>query len=163
MTTTRTTTSRHLRRGTSDPTIMVGFDGTSSSWDALCWASGEATRLRGRVVAVFVSPEWPDGMLAAVSAMSWASCTYPLFEVEQGRMAELLESEVRRYSTSQIVRIEFVHLRGDPVSELVELAQQTEADLIVVGRSKAVRHRVAGSVGRRLTSKQLAPVTVVVP
>ena len=39
----------------SGAVVLVGFDGSESSRDALSWASGEARRLRGRILAVFVS------------------------------------------------------------------------------------------------------------
>ena len=38
------------------PVIVVGLDGSPSSWDAYCWALGQAARSRGRLVAVFVTP-----------------------------------------------------------------------------------------------------------
>src|SRR5271155_1330097 len=37
-------------------TIVVGVDGSESAWNAYWWSRGEAKRLRGRIVAVFVSP-----------------------------------------------------------------------------------------------------------
>lgn len=37
-------------------TIVVGLDGSDSAWNAYWWSWGEAKRLGGRIVAVFVSP-----------------------------------------------------------------------------------------------------------
>jgi hypothetical protein len=37
------------------------------------------------------------------------------------------------------------------------------ADVIAVGRSTQVRHRLAGSIGRRLLAKRGTPIIVVVP
>jgi hypothetical protein len=39
-----------------EPVIVVGLDGSPSSWDAFCWAAGEAVRINGKVVAVHVVP-----------------------------------------------------------------------------------------------------------
>ena len=36
--------------------VVVGIDGSDTSWDAFCWACGETRRLGGRTVAVFVGP-----------------------------------------------------------------------------------------------------------
>src|ERR1700689_1795985 len=42
---------------------VVGVDGSENSWYALSWACGEARRLRGRAVAVFVSSSPEAGSL----------------------------------------------------------------------------------------------------
>jgi Universal stress protein family len=41
--------------GAATVVVLVGMDGSETSWHALSWACGEARRLRGRAVAVFVS------------------------------------------------------------------------------------------------------------
>jgi hypothetical protein len=46
---------------------------------------------------------------------------------------------------------------------LTSVARSAAADLVVVGRSVKMLHRLAGSVGRRLASCPDAPVTVGVP
>ncbi len=56
-----------------------------------------------------------------------------------------------------------MHAHGDPATELVRVASELHADLIVVGRSSKARHRVAGSIGRGLVNRKGAPVVVVVP
>jgi hypothetical protein len=38
-----------------------------------------------------------------------------------------------------------------------------KADVIAVGRSTKIRHRLAGSIGRRLLAKRGTPIIVVVP
>jgi hypothetical protein len=43
------------------------------------------------------------------------------------------------------------------------VARAMHADLVVVGRSAKMRHRRAGSLGRRLVGRKDAPVVVVVP
>ena len=48
--------------------VVVGIDGSDTSWDAFCWACGETRRLGGRTVAVFVGP-----IPAAASATTTAS------------------------------------------------------------------------------------------
>jgi hypothetical protein len=46
--------------------IVVGIDGSDTSWDAFCWACGETNRLDGRTVAVFVGPT--SGAASATAA-----------------------------------------------------------------------------------------------
>src|SRR5690349_13563912 len=38
------------------PAIVVGLDGSGTSWDAFAWAAGEALRTAGHLVAVYVMP-----------------------------------------------------------------------------------------------------------
>ena len=42
--------------GGTAPLILVGLDGSSTSWDAFSWAAGEATRSNGSLVAVYITP-----------------------------------------------------------------------------------------------------------
>jgi nucleotide-binding universal stress UspA family protein len=48
--------SSHDSPVTTAPVIVVGLDGSSTSWDAFSWAAGEATRSKGNLVAVYVTP-----------------------------------------------------------------------------------------------------------
>ncbi|HLI36820.1 MAG TPA: universal stress protein [Streptosporangiaceae bacterium] len=51
---------------------------------------------------------------------------------------------------------------GDPVTALLEVAEDAHADLIVVGRS-ARAGRLGGCLGRRLVTRRGAPVVAIVP
>ena len=60
------------RRGTKPAgpaaaAVIVGLDGSGTSWDAFWWACGEARRLGGRLQAVFVSSS-VDACMAAMAA-----------------------------------------------------------------------------------------------
>jgi hypothetical protein len=57
----------------------------------------------------------------------------------------------------------FIQVRGDPCHVLVRIAEEAKAGVIAVGRSTKVRHRLAGSIGRRLLAKRGSPIIVVVP
>ena len=70
---------------------------------------------------------------------------------------------MRRHSDTDDLDITFVHAYGDPARELLRIAAEAGADLIVVGRSEKARHQLAGSLGRHLVVKRGAPVVVVVP
>ena len=141
--------------------VLVGIDGSETSWGALSWACGEARRLRGRAVAVFVSSSAGSGIPAssycgAPFDCGWNDCT------ATGR-ADALRRELEQYAVEHDVALAFVHTDGDAASELLRVATALRADQIVVGRSMKARHHLAGSLGCRLVGKRKAPVVVVVP
>lgn len=126
-------------------TVVVGIDGSGTSWGAFCWGCGEARRLGGRAVAVFTSPGVDDGVTATTV------------------QAEHLLAEMQREAAGQGLDLTFIHSHGDPATELLRVAEAVYADLIVVGKSVQVRHRIGGSVGGRLIRQRGAPVIVIVP
>jgi nucleotide-binding universal stress UspA family protein len=139
--------------------IVVGIDGSDTSWDAFCWACGETNRLEGRTVAVFVGPI--SG--AASATFTGAAIPYGTIQQSIADQAEKLSEQVRAYGHDHGVHVDFVHTRGDTAKELVRIANAGQADLLVVGRSTKVRHHIAGSLGRRLVGRRGAPIVVVVP
>jgi nucleotide-binding universal stress UspA family protein len=78
-------------------------------------------------------------------------------------MAEQLSAEVARRAEALGVEVSFVRGTGDATRVLTEVAHSKQADLIVIGRSEKMLHRLAGSVGRRLVLNRHSPVLVVVP
>lgn len=150
------------RAGTAAAAVLVGIDGSDTSWDALSWACGEAARLGDRAVAVFVSP----------SVSSYPTVTGygvgGVVVVDTGdspatAQARALRNQLEWFAIDNHVELSFVHARGDVVTELLRLAAVYRAGQIVVGRSTKARHHVAGSLGRRLLNRRDAPVVVVVP
>lgn len=150
-----------ILRAPASPAVVVGFDGSDSSWDALYWACGEAKRLGGRAVALFVTGAAGTGMEATACAISGA-CFLPSDQVASD-WAQQLREQTKQFATDQGVDLSFVHTRGDAATEMLRIATAHHADQIVVGRSEKARHRLAGSLGRRLIGKRNAPVVVVVP
>jgi nucleotide-binding universal stress UspA family protein len=144
-------------------TVVIGFDGSDTSWDALWWACGEARRLRGRALAVFVSSA-VDAEIATAAAVGFDASEYAAdADRASADQAGELWSEVQRRAAGQEVDLEFVHARGDPVDQLLHIAEAAGADAIAVGRSTKARHRLVGSLGRRLIAKRRAPIIVIVP
>jgi nucleotide-binding universal stress UspA family protein len=138
--------------------LVVGLDGSDTSWDAFSWACGETQRLRGRLVAVLVTPYMPGAAAAAVPGAS--VCPWPASE---DAVAAQLRVEAHRGAAGHDLDFSFIHARGDTASELLRIAQALHADQIVVGRSSQLRHRLIGALGRRLMVKRAAPVVVIVP
>jgi nucleotide-binding universal stress UspA family protein len=156
-----------LRSTSGDPgrvaVVVVGLDGSSTSWDAFYWACGEARRLEGRAVAVYVTSVAPGCACVAAAAAAGAAISdcSAFISADTDRAAEL-EAEARRNITADLM-LTFLHVRGDTATELVRVARAVEADLIVVGRSTKILHHLSGALGRRLMTKRMAPAVVIVP
>jgi nucleotide-binding universal stress UspA family protein len=109
-------------------TVVIGIDGLPTSWDAFCWACREARQLGGRAVAVFISS---------------AAATEQVGHL----LADLL-------CEAGDLDLTFIDAPGDPVTELLRIAREVHADLLVVGGS---------AVGPRLVARRRQSVIAVVP
>lgn len=137
----------------------MGVDGTAPSWDAFAWAAGEARRGNGRIVAVFVTALIePEEALGSTAPLGYAAAADA-----RDQMAEQLAAEVARRADVLDVEVRFIRGIGDAAHVLTDLAHSEHADLMVVGRSAKILHRLAGSVSRRLVLNRESPVIVVVP
>jgi nucleotide-binding universal stress UspA family protein len=142
---------------TSAPVIVVGLDGSPTSWDAFSWAAGEATRSNGSLVAVYITP-----MVDPVALYGEAS-GYAAVEQARDEVAAELKDQAEQRARDLGVHLRFVRERGDPAPAIMRLAKSVSADLIVVGSSTKMLHHLAGSLGRRLVARNDAPVIAVVP
>jgi len=143
--------------------IVVGIDGSDTSWDAFCWACGETNRLGGRTVAVFVGPTSAAASATATASLVGAAAPYGAVQQSLTDLAVEICGQVRAYGQDHDAEVAFVHTQGDPARELLRIAKAYRADLLVVGRSTKARHHIAGSLGRRLVGRRGAPIVVVVP
>jgi nucleotide-binding universal stress UspA family protein len=143
--------------GRTAAVIVVGIDGSPSSWDAFDWALGEATRLVADLIAVHVQPA-----LEPIVA-SGAPYAYAAAKEAGEEAAEQLYDEADRRARELGVQVTFIRLIGDIASVLAHVAQSRKADLVVVGKSTKAVHHLAGSIGRRLIFRHDAPAIVVVP
>lgn len=137
--------------------IVVGLDGSPTSWDAFAWAAGEAMRTGGTLVAVYVIP--------VVEPAAAFGVPYDYAGVEQARQAVAgeLRDEAAREGRRLGVSVSFVTDYGDAAHALIHVAHRVQANLVVVGRSAKTMHHLAGSLSHRLTCRKDAPVVVVVP
>jgi nucleotide-binding universal stress UspA family protein len=147
----------------SGAVVVVGIDGSCTSWDALYWACGETRRLGGRTVAVFVGPTSSAPSATAAASFVGAAGVYGAMQQTIAEQAQELGDEVRDYARHHGIDLAFVLTHGETARELLRVADSDHADLIVVGRSTKTRHHLAGSLGRRLVGRRDAPVIVVVP
>ncbi len=129
--------------------VAVGIDGSDTAWRALAWACGHARRAGCPVLAVYVSTSgyW-DRVAVAFSTAGDAA-------------AQLIRAEVEQMAAGFGMRVSFVHRHGDPARELVTAAREHGADLLVVGTSAQLLHRVAGSLPGKLARCRELPLVVV--
>jgi nucleotide-binding universal stress UspA family protein len=137
--------------------IVVGLDGSPTSWDAFAWAAGVAVRGNGTLVAVHVQS------LGEPAAAFGVPFDCSAVETAQHEIAKELQDEAERMANELGVRVSFVVVRGDVTRAFTNVAKELHAELVVVGRSAKMLHRLAGSLSHRLTCRNDAPVVVVVP
>jgi nucleotide-binding universal stress UspA family protein len=155
----RPTASGEPELGTDGPgAIVVGVDGTPTSLRALAYAAGLARRQRAELICVYVRQplrtpvalsSWVDAGIVAAEAQAQA-------ETEKEVFAQVADDAGTWGSGGRlIVRT------GNPLTELKKVAQEAGADMIIVGASTSILHRMFGSLGHRLLRRKPCPITVV--
>jgi nucleotide-binding universal stress UspA family protein len=140
--------------GTDGPSlILVGVDGSRTSWRAAAYAAGLARRQHCRLVAVYVTRLSANIGVApgAAAAMSEAA----------SQAANELGTYMRDRAAEIGVDFEFRSVLGDPWTELTRAATEMRADAVLVGASEHAGHRFVGSLATRLVRAGKWPVTVV--
>jgi nucleotide-binding universal stress UspA family protein len=146
------------------PTIVVGVDGTETSWSAFWWACGEARRLDGRLIAVYVTCPTEKSLSRGAAIAGFDTAAYAAaMDRSNAEQAGALEAEISHRAAELGVEVGFRHVRGDAAAALKKIARGAGADVIAVGRSTKLCHRLAGSLGRRLARDRSAPIVVIVP
>jgi nucleotide-binding universal stress UspA family protein len=136
-------------------TIVVGVDGSDTSWRAAAYAVGLARRQRRSSRLVFVHVARPDGVSALV----------PLVLPELRGAAESIRHGIESTLASRLadsgIDWELRTSIGSPFAEIKKTALAVQADAVVVGASTRAGHRFAGSVAVRLVRSKHWPVVVV--
>jgi nucleotide-binding universal stress UspA family protein len=135
--------------------LVVGLDGSNTSRDALAYAVGMARREGSQLVIVQVGS--PVSTAAAVAAVGGSS------------VPPDLDHGIEAVSTETLVALDellpgqwrIVTREGEPGAELERVAQECQADAIVVGRSRNPGRHLLGSVAARLVRRANHPVIVV--
>ncbi len=133
--------------------IVVGVDGSDTSWRALSMAIGLARRWEGCTIRIcYVSQVPVSAQLGAIalpiSPLAGAN--------EAGELKQAVSDELARYSVAG----EFNERSGDVARELEGLAEACHADMIVLGRSRHPALHLGG-VPRRVLAMGHRPVLVV--
>ncbi|MDQ7909316.1 universal stress protein [Phytohabitans sp. ZYX-F-186] len=140
--------------GTDGPKVLVvGVDGSTTSMRAGAYAAGLARRQRSRLVVVYVSrPGAFVGLAPGAAAV---------VRQAEHEIAEDLRHQVAEGTALTGIKATFHEVHGDPYTEIVRVADEVNADGVIVGASMRAGHRFAGSLAIRLVKTGKWPVTVV--
>jgi len=134
--------------------VIVGYDGSASSRNALAYAAGMARRLDRPLLMVYVaSPgvycEPLTGQVVGLPRDNDTMERWLLTELDQVADPDELEVHVRTR-------------RGNPARELAAMASEFSADALVIGATHSFWHQVAGgSVPGWLARHASCPVMVI--
>lgn len=135
-----------------DHPVVVGYDGSPSSRNALAYAAGVSRRLARPLVVVHVTPgAYCEPLTGQVIGLPRARA-----ETERWLLAEL-DQVCDRCGIEVCV----LTRRGNPARELAAVAEYFSADALVIGAPRQRWHQVAGSVSGWLARHAHCPVIVV--
>jgi nucleotide-binding universal stress UspA family protein len=135
-------------------TIAVGTDGSETASKAVAVAVEMARRFDAELVllSAFKDSRNPSGPRGTAVELQWVSNV-------DARVREMLsraEQELREQKIECRTMID----EGDPAEVLVRLAEECNADLLVIG-NKGLQRRILGSVPNTVTHKAPCSVYVV--
>lgn len=135
--------------------VLVAIDGSTTSLRAEAWAANLARRQGSRLLCLFVEthPAYAEAALSTGAAIP--------VDFGQSELAKEIFQEIRVDATARQMHPEFLLRSGDPATEIERAADEFKVDAVVVGASTKARHRLIGSVARRLVHTARWPVTVV--
>lgn len=135
------------------PRVVVGVDGSPTSYAALRWADRYARTVGGVVEAIHV---WDTP-----SSAGWSGPAIdPDFDLQQAR--ERFAAELRSvFPGERPARLREHLVEGDPSEALIQASEG--AELLVVGRRGrgGFARAMLGSVGQRCAQHAACPVVVV--
>jgi len=135
--------------------IAVGVDGSDGSLHALSWAADLAKSLGAQILAVHVVPQSWLVELNAFQLKGDELIAQRRAELV-GEWTDVLRKDGVNHSTELV--------RGNPATDLIRLAQDHHADLIVVGGSRhhgPRRDSLLGHTSHRVANHSTLPVVVV--
>jgi nucleotide-binding universal stress UspA family protein len=139
-------------RETAHP-VVVGYDGSKASRNALAYAAGLARRLSQPLLVVYVIP------FGVYCEPITGQVVYPMrdrAELEPWLLRELDES-----CDWQGLDVSIMTRRGNAARELAAAADSINADALVVGAPGHRLHHIAGSIPGWLARHARCPVIVV--
>jgi nucleotide-binding universal stress UspA family protein len=137
-------------------TIVVGVDGSEGAADALQWAADLARQTGARLVAAH-----------AFEPLAWVGRAEPPLDFV--RLADEVGRRLAHEWCAGIeasgVELSTVVLDDEPTIALSQIAEEQDADLLVVGTRGLgrVKRLVLGSVARKLPEAAGRPVTIIPP
>jgi nucleotide-binding universal stress UspA family protein len=149
-------------------TILAGYDGTLSAERALRRAAQLAGAFGSKVVVVSVASPRPVATLGAFGLVPYYSYgTEGIGEVPHAdeMLWQQHREHVQSFFADAEIAVEFAGAVGYPAEEIVELAEQEQADLIVVGTREPgfVERLLRGSVSQGVARRAHCDVLIVHP
>jgi len=135
-----------------DHPVVVGYDGSPPSRNALAYAAGVSRRLSRPLVIVHVTP----GVSGAPLTGLVSGAPRARAETERWVRAELAE-----VCDCSGVEVRVIMRHGNAARELSTAADELSADALVIGAPRQRWHHVAGSVPGWLARHARCPVIVV--
>ncbi len=135
-------------------TIVVGVDGSPGSDAAVAWVEAHGPALQAQVTAVHVVSRMNLWDLAALQVD-----TGPLLEERRHNLKTVWTEPLHAAGLRVTTRL----VRGDPAMEILHVAEQREADLIVIGSKNhtAVRDIVLGGTAHKVVNHGRRPILLV--
>ena len=126
-------------------TIVMGVDGSPGSDAAVAWVAAHGPVLQARVIAVHVVSRMDLWDLAALQVD-----TAPLLAERRHKLKTTWTEPLRAAGLRVTTRL----VRGDAAMELLRVAEQREADLIVIGSKNhsAARDIVLGGTAHKIVN-----------
>ncbi len=134
-------------------TLLIGYDASQQAEKAFAFGLELAANFRAKVLVVSVaSPPEPPQMVEIQAALENAR------EYYEGHFAKLRETAAKVG-----VAVECLVLVGHPAEQIVRLAVERKADLIVMGHRgrSAIEQWLLGSVARRVMNHAPCTITIV--
>lgn len=155
----RVTPSGEAELGTDGPgAIVVGVDGSPTSLRALAYAAGLARRQHAELICVYVR----QPLRTPVAMSGWLDAGIVAAEAQAQSDAEKeVWAQITDDASAWGTGARLIVRHGNPLTELRKVAEQAEADTIIVGASASLPHRLFGSLGHRLLRRKPCPVTIV--
>ena len=137
----------------ADHPVVVGYDGSAASRNALAYAAGMARRLARPLLVVYVVPfgVYCEPMTGQVI------CALR----DRSELDKWLLSELDEVCDREGLEVSVMARRGNAAKELAAAADSSSADALVVGAPGRRLHHVAGSIPSWLARHARCPVIVV--
>ena len=144
-----------------DSPILVALDFTADSEAALLWACDYAAHTGAPVVALHVVHD--PGEAPGYYRQADEDLLRPLEDIAADMMKEFLDKmQADHPEVEPLNRVETILVKGIPASRILEIAESTEARMIVMGSRgrTGLPHLLLGSKAERVA--QLAPIPVTI-
>src|ERR687883_125104 len=152
-------------------TIVVGYDGTAPAEHALRRAADNARGLAAEGGDVSVAAPQPLAVVGAPGAFG----LLPYYAYPAGDPGQVVERDeqlweqhrerVQALFADADLQVEFAGVAGEPAQELVDAAEQRQAELIIVGTRELgfLERLLGGSVSEAVARRARCDVLIVHP